>query len=102
VAPSEQGLVIVTLVPGGPAEQAGLRGFRIVRETKRRGLLTIEERRIDRSQADTIVAVDGEAVTSADSFLSLIEKHRPGERAVLTVVREGKLADIPVTLSAGE
>ena len=25
---SEQGLVIATLVPGGPAEQAGLRGFR--------------------------------------------------------------------------
>jgi S1-C subfamily serine protease len=99
---SEQGLVIATLIPGGPAEQAGLRGFKIVRETKRRGPFTYEERRIDRSQADTIVAVDGERVTTADSFLTLIEQHRPGERPVLTVLRDGQLAEIQVTLASAE
>ncbi len=99
---TEQGLVIATLVPGGPAEQAGLRGFKVVRETKRRGPFTYEERRIDRSQADLIVAVDGEKVTTADSFLTLIERHRPGDRAVLTVFRDGELAEITVTLSSGE
>jgi len=99
---SESGLVIATLTPGGPAEQAGLRGFRLVREQRRRGPFTYEQRRVDRSQADTVVAVDGQKVTTADSFLTLIERHRPGEQAVLTVLRDGALVDVPITLSAGE
>jgi S1-C subfamily serine protease len=99
---TEQGLVIATLSSGGPAERAGLRGFRIVREKKSRGPFTYEERHIDRSQADTVVAVDGEKAVTADAFLSLIERHRPGEQAVITVLRGGQLVDVPVTLSAAE
>lgn len=99
---TESGLVIATLTPGGPAEQAGLRGFRLVREQRRRGPFTYEQRRVDRSQADTVVAVDGQKVTTADSFLTLIERHRPGDQAVLTVLRDGALVDVPITLSAGE
>src|SRR5207244_8466120 len=75
---SEQGLVIATLTPGGPAERAGLRGFRIIREQRRGALAMYETRRVDRSQADTIIAVDGEKSLTADEFLSLIERHRPG------------------------
>jgi S1-C subfamily serine protease len=99
---AEHGLVIATLTPGGPAERAGLRGFRIVREQKRRGPFVYEERHIDRSQADTVVAVDGEKATTADAFLSLIERHRPGEQAILTIIRGSQLVDIPITLSAAE
>jgi S1-C subfamily serine protease len=102
VAPTEKGLVIATLEAGGPAERAGLRGFRVVREQKRRGPFTYEERRIDRSQADTIVAVDGEKVNTADAFLSFIERHQPGERAIITVARDGQLVDVPLTLGSGE
>lgn len=99
---TEQGLVVATVVPDGPADRAGIRGFKIVRETKRRGVFTYEERRIDRSEADTIVAVDGQRVTTADSFLSLIEQHRPGDEAVLTVFRAGKLLEVSLTLASAE
>ena len=97
---TEQGLLIVTLIPGGPAERAGLRGFRVVRETKRRGPFSYEEKRVDKSQADLIVAVDGEKVSTGDAYLSLIERHQPGERAIITVAREGQLIDVPVTLGS--
>lgn len=99
---TDQGLVIATMQPGGPAERAGLRGFRIVREQKRRGPFTYEERAIDRSQADMIVAVDGEKVVTADEFLGRIERHLPGEQATLTIVRGDRRLDVVITLSAGE
>jgi S1-C subfamily serine protease len=102
VLESEQGLVIATLVPGGPAERAGLRGFRVVREQKRRGPFVYEDRRVDRSQADIVIAVDGEKATTADAYLSLIERHRPGEQAIVTVIRGKQLVDVSVTLGSGE
>ena len=102
VLPTENGLLVVMLTPGGPAERAGLRGFRIVREQERRGPFVVERKKVDRSQADLIVSVDGEQVTTRDEFLSLIERRRPGERALLGIVREGELVEVTVTLTSEE
>jgi S1-C subfamily serine protease len=102
VLQTEEGLTIATLAPGGPAERSGLRGFRIIREQKRRGPFLVEERRVDRSQADRIVSVDGEKVKSADEFLSLIERHRPGEEATIGILRGGQSLEVRVVLGAGE
>jgi S1-C subfamily serine protease len=99
---TDQGLVVATVVPDGPAYRAGIRGLKVVREQKRRGPFVYEERRIDRSEADTIVAVDGQRVTTADSFLTLIEQHRPGDEAVMTIFREGKLLEVPLLLGSAE
>lgn len=99
---TENGLVIATLATGGPAERAGLRGFRLVRQQQRRGPFVYEETQIDRSYADLIVAIDGVPIRSADDLLSVIESKRPGEQVVLTVIREGRETQVPVILGSGE
>lgn len=102
VLPTERGLVIVMVTPGGPAEKAGLRGFKMVREQERRGPFVVEKRRVDRSLADTIVSVDGHKVASGEDFLTFIEQHRPGEVAILGILRGGQIVEVAITLAAGE
>ena len=98
----EEGLVIATLAAGGPAEQAGLRGFRLIRQPRRRGPFVYEETQIDRSYADLIIAIDEQRVRTADDLLSAIEAKRPGDSVVLTVIREGRELRVPVTLGSGD
>ena len=97
---TDGGLLVAALVPDGPAERAGMRGFRIVRERRRQGPFVAEFERVDRSGADLIVAVGGESVKTADDFLSAVESKNPGDRVLISVKREGHLLDIPVTLGA--
>ncbi len=97
---SDAGLVVAELSPDGPAERAGMRGFKIVRERRRQGPFVVESARVDRSGADLIVAVAGQAVRTADDFLSAVESRNPGEQLLITVSREGHQLDIPVVLDA--
>jgi len=95
-----EGLLIKDLVPGGPAEQAGLRGPQVIRRRTRQGPVVYEYETLDRSAADLIVAVDGKRIGDADELLTQIETKQPGEQVVLTVVREGRETQIPVRLGA--
>jgi len=99
---TEQGLLLATLIPGGAAERAGLQGPKTVRRVKRQGPFVYEYQTVDRSAADLIVAVDGIRIRTADDFLSAVERHQPGERVMITVVRSGQEVNVPVTLDAGE
>jgi S1-C subfamily serine protease len=102
VLQTEQGLLIATMTPGGPAEQAGLRGFRIVKQRRGQGPFSYQSTTVDRTAADLIVAVDGEKVTDAGDFLAFVEAKRPGEQVIITVIREGRELKVPVRLVAGE
>ncbi|MFN0053740.1 MAG: S1C family serine protease [Planctomycetales bacterium] len=95
---TEQGLLIFKLIPGGPAERAGLRGPQVV--SRRKGPFVVES--IDRAAADLIVAVNGEKVASADDFLSLIEAQEPGTKVTLTIIRQGQEQQVSVTLGGGD
>ncbi len=97
---SDAGLVVAELSPEGPAERAGLRGFKVIRERRRQGPFTVETSRVDRSGADLIVAVAGQAVRTADDFLSAVESRNPGDQVLITVRREGHNLDVPVVLDA--
>ncbi|QDU77820.1 Serine protease Do-like HtrA [Bremerella volcania] len=99
---TEQGLTVATVAPGGPADQAGIRGFRLVREQIQRGPFVYEQTRLDRSEADTISGIDGHQVQSADDLLSAIENKKPGEQVVLSVLRQGERVSVPVKLGLGD
>lgn len=102
VAETPEGLLIVSTTPQGPAELAGLRGFRLVRKRSRRGPYVYEQSYVDRSQADLIVAIDGNEIKSADRFLDLVESHQPGETISVTVLRGGQQVEVAVKLASDE
>lgn len=99
---TEKGLLVVSLTPGGPAEQAGLQGSRIERRRVRRGLGMYEQETVDHSQADLVISIDGQRVERADDLLSVIETKKAGDQVVLTVLRAGRSIQIPVILGSGE
>jgi S1-C subfamily serine protease len=97
---TDRGLLVATLAPEGPAERAGVRGFRVIRERRRQGPFIAEFERVDRTGADLIVAVAGQPVKSADDFLSAIDAKNPGDQVLITVEREGHRLEVPVVLDA--
>jgi S1-C subfamily serine protease len=102
VLETEQGLLIAAMNPGGPAEQAGLRAFRIVKQRRKQGPFSYEARSVDRSAADLIIAVDGEKVVTANDFLALVEARQPGQEVMITVIRDGHETHVPLRLVSGE
>ncbi len=95
---TERGLLIAALVPGGPAERAGLLGPKIKKEQKRQGPFVYEYQTVDRAAADLIVAVDGQPIKTADDFLGIVEAKQPGEQVVITVLRGGQPRQVAVRL----
>jgi S1-C subfamily serine protease len=95
---SDQGLLIVSTVTGGPAERAGLKGFQLIKQVGRQGAFQVEQVYYDLSTADLILAVNGRPVKSADHLLSLIESQRPGDIVQLTIQREGRRQSVQVQL----
>jgi len=102
VSRTERGLRIAALAPGGPAERAGLRGPKLIRERKRQGPFVYEYQTVDRSAADLIVAVDDQPITTADDLLTIVESKRPGEQVKFTVLREGRTLEVPLVLGESE
>jgi len=88
------GLLVLEVAEGGPAQRAGIRpiGLRVVRTAF--GLV----RRLDPGSADTILAIDGKPVKSFDDLLSEVEAHAPGDEVTVTVSRGGREVEVKVTL----
>jgi len=81
------GIAILRVAPGGPADKAGLRGVTVARN----GAIT---------PGDVITAVEGKPIDSVGQFAAMLDELKVGERVRLTVLREGKSMDATVTLQA--
>ncbi len=84
------GAYVTNVVPGGPAEKAGVRAGTV--STSIPGL---------NKGGDLIVAMDGKPVKTFDELLSyLVTNKSPGDTLVLTVVRDGQRMDLTLTLAS--
>jgi S1-C subfamily serine protease len=88
--PVDYGLLIVEVIPGGSANQAGLRGG-----TQRAylGNLPIT------LGGDLIVAIDGEKIEDEDTLSQAMNNHRAGDSVKVTIYRNKKKLDVTVALS---
>jgi len=57
---------------------------------------------IDESDADIILAVNGEAVNSTEELRDAIEKYKPGQQVDLQLRRQEKPVTVRVTLGLEE
>jgi S1-C subfamily serine protease len=93
------GGLLATVVPGGPAEQAGLEG----------GDQEIQFQAAEyKVGGDVILQIDGHKVIQPDDLSRLISNYRPGEEVTLTVLHDNnheqvkvKLGKRPESLSTG-
>ncbi|MER3400200.1 MAG: 2-alkenal reductase [Thermoflexus sp.] len=88
--PSEHGLLTVQVVPGGPADRAGLRGA-TQRVRTRFGEVFLG--------GDLVVAIDGRPLRTVDELVIYLENHkRVGETVTLTILRDGRSQTLEVRL----
>jgi S1-C subfamily serine protease len=83
------GGLLAEVVPGGPAEKAGLEGG-----DKKLSFQAGEYR----TGGDVILQIDGRDVVQPDDLARLIATRKPGEKVTLTVLHEGKRKQVEVTL----
>ncbi|WP_437301164.1 S1C family serine protease [Sorangium sp. So ce426] len=81
-----RGLIIMTVVPGGPADKAGMRGL----SEGDRGLVL----------GDVIVGIDGTPVTDYDGLYQALDGKKPGDKVKVDVLRgpSGEKATIEVAV----
>ncbi len=75
--PVNGGAMVVEVVPGGPADRAGLRGGNARAQIGNRILIV---------GGDVVISIDGKPVRDADSLIRELRRHRPGDRVRLRVV----------------
>ncbi len=87
--PVKQGALVQTVVRGGPADDAGLKGGDNV--------ITVDGQPL-RVGGDIIVAIDGKPVSGMDDVISAVDAKQPGDQIQLTILRGGERKTLTVTL----
>jgi len=87
--PVEEGVIVQTVVKGGPADEAGIEGG----DTS----ATIDGAKVSLG-GDVITEVNGEKVTSMDEIVEIVNDAEPEEEIELTLLRDGSTKTATVTL----
>jgi len=83
-----EGVVILKVAPGSAAEKAGLKGATLSRDG---GIIP----------GDTLVAIEGKPVEAVGKLLSRLDDFKVGQTIKVTVLRDDKRVEVPVTLQPG-
>jgi S1-C subfamily serine protease len=87
--PVEAGVLVESVVQGGPADEAGIRGSD--------GQTTVDGQAFP-SGGDVITAIDGEQVSGMEDVISFVNTGQAGDEVTLTVLRDGEEQEVAVTL----
>lgn len=85
------GVLVQTVIAGGPADRAGIR--------EGNQSVTVGGELV-RAGGDVILYIDGVKIKSMDELSSYLVTRHPGQKVTLTVLRDGVVREIPVTLGA--
>ncbi len=85
----ERGAMITDVVPGGPADKAGLKGGN--RQIQVGNILLVVG-------GDVITQIDKFEVNDADDLIKHIRERKPGDTVTLKVHRDGKTREVKITL----
>jgi S1-C subfamily serine protease len=88
--PTDYGLLIIQVTPGGSAEQAGLRGG-----TERAYLGNTPIM----LGGDLIVAIDGEKIQDQQDLAQMMNNHRAGDTVKVTIYRGKRKMDLNIALA---
>ncbi|MGB9788509.1 MAG: S1C family serine protease [Dictyoglomus turgidum] len=89
--PVDKGVVIAEVVPGSPADKAGLKGGDRI--------IYVESTQIIVG-GDIITKIDGKPVESMEELRSEIQKRKVGDTVVITYIRSGKEYTVKIQLEA--
>jgi 2-alkenal reductase len=87
------GVLIESVTEGGPSERAGLRG----------GTESVQVPGIGRAVligGDVVTAIDEVPVQDFDDLINYLDRRSVGDAIVLTVIRDGEVEELTVTLGA--
>jgi len=88
----QRGALVVDVVPGGPADKAGLQG------SDRQVKIDGQDVRVG---GDVVTAIDGQSVKEFDDVVAYLARATEvGQKVSLTVLRNGKEETVQVTLAA--
>jgi S1-C subfamily serine protease len=84
-ATRRMGVRILAVVPDGPADKAGLKGFSFTRS----GLPV---------PGDVLLAIDDEPLDEPGKLEAILSEHKAGDSVKLTILRRDQLGEVDVTL----
>ena len=85
----EEGVPVLGVTAGSPAQRAGLRAWEMTSAGRVRA-------------GDVIEAVDGRPVENFAELVSVLDAHEFGDRITLTVRRSERSVEVPITLGSAE